>query len=320
MFAFILILATLLIAACAAFFSVTGIGHLFAGAMIPVMIMAGALEFGKLVSVSYLYRYWHIASKALRTYLISASIVLMVITSMGIYGYLTSAYASVATNSQASLNQISLIDTRKQSISQQVTDITKRLDDLNTSRQTTQATLNEVVGKLQYGNNRTTQNAQRQLDAIDHQAVSLQRQRDSLLSRQDSLDTQKTQLQTQVNSDTRIGTFVYVARALGTSLDNVVKWFTLVIVLVFDPLSVSLVLAYNSIIKQKQIPTPIKFFTPEKQNKSEEKSEIVKAVEEVYSGESESKLPYYMQSDYDWERDVRWHSDPQARAWRTAKG
>ena len=88
--------SALLIAACAALFSVTGIGKLFAGAAVSAMVMASALELGKLVGVSFLYRYWEEIPKALKSYMSIASVVLILITSAGIYGYLSSAYAKVA--------------------------------------------------------------------------------------------------------------------------------------------------------------------------------------------------------------------------------
>ena len=88
--------SALLIAACAALFSVTGIGKLFAGAAVSAMVMASALELGKLVGVSFLYRYWEEIPKALKSYMATASVILILITSAGIYGYLSSAYAKVA--------------------------------------------------------------------------------------------------------------------------------------------------------------------------------------------------------------------------------
>ncbi len=86
----------LLIAGCAGFFSVIGIGDLFEGNMpwikTAVIIMAASLEVGKLVAASFLYRYWKKTSVGLRTYLFAAVLVLMAITSFGIYGFLSKAF------------------------------------------------------------------------------------------------------------------------------------------------------------------------------------------------------------------------------------
>ena len=93
-------LSALLIAGSAAFFSVFGLSKLFAGATLSVIIMAGSLEFAKLVTASLLYQYWGTINKFLKGYLMIACFVLMVITSGGIYGFLSGAYQSTATKSE----------------------------------------------------------------------------------------------------------------------------------------------------------------------------------------------------------------------------
>ena len=93
-------LSALSVSASAAFYSVFGLSHLFAGASTEVIIMAGALEFAKLVVASLLYQYWNVINKWLRAYLMSAVFILMVITSGGIYGFLSGAYQSTATQSE----------------------------------------------------------------------------------------------------------------------------------------------------------------------------------------------------------------------------
>ena len=96
LFPIIIALAALSVSCSAAFYSVYGLGKLFAGASTQVMIMAGSLEFAKLVIASALYQYWDSINKILRTYLTIAIIVLMTITSAGIYGFLTGAYQMVS--------------------------------------------------------------------------------------------------------------------------------------------------------------------------------------------------------------------------------
>ena len=91
-FPLLLGISALLIALCAAFFSVYGISTLFAGASMSVMIMASSLEIGKLVATTFLYRYWNKCQTYLKTYLVGAIFILMLVTSMGIFGYLSAAY------------------------------------------------------------------------------------------------------------------------------------------------------------------------------------------------------------------------------------
>src|SRR6266568_7484034 len=97
------------IALVAAFFSVYGISTLFAGAFVSTAIMASVLEVGKLVSVTYLYRYWNKTKKWLAAYLSVAMAVLMLITSGGIFGYLSSAYQKSSTQYKANQDQVALV-------------------------------------------------------------------------------------------------------------------------------------------------------------------------------------------------------------------
>ena len=97
-YAIILGFTAILLAVTAAYFSVFGLSKLFIGAALSVIIMAGTLEFSKIVIVSFLHQYWQKLSKGLRTYLLLGTIVLMIITSAGIYGFLSSAYSKVSTD------------------------------------------------------------------------------------------------------------------------------------------------------------------------------------------------------------------------------
>ncbi len=95
-FPFLIAFSALSVSASAAFYSISGLSKLFAGASLQVIIMASSLEVAKLVIASLLYQYWNSINKALRTYLVTAAVVLVLITSMGIYGYLSNAYQSTA--------------------------------------------------------------------------------------------------------------------------------------------------------------------------------------------------------------------------------
>ena len=92
LFPYLVGLAALLVAGSAAFYSVFGLSKLFSGAALAVVIMAGSLEFAKLVTASFLYRYWDEINKIMKTYLIVGVVTLVVITSAGIFGFLSNAY------------------------------------------------------------------------------------------------------------------------------------------------------------------------------------------------------------------------------------
>ena len=107
-------LSALSVSASAAFYSVYGLSKLFAGATLEVVIMAGSLEFAKLVTASLLYQYWDTINKGLRTYLTVATIVLVLITSMGIYGFLSAAYQDTYRQLIVKENQTSFLEQKKE--------------------------------------------------------------------------------------------------------------------------------------------------------------------------------------------------------------
>ena len=125
--------AALLVAACAAFFSVTGLSKLFAGASLEVILMAGSLELAKLISAGFLYNYWQKLNKLLRGYLSVAIVILMLITSAGIYGFLTSAYKKTSDELGVYDKQVEVIELKKQRFSEELANYDEERTQLNQS-------------------------------------------------------------------------------------------------------------------------------------------------------------------------------------------
>jgi flagellar biosynthesis chaperone FliJ len=241
------------IAGCAALFSVTGIGTLFAGAAASAMVMASALELGKLVGISFLYRYWSEIPKALKSYMSVASVVLILITSAGIYGYLSSAYAKVAADIQIYNSQISTLD-------EEIKRKTARLDQIISLRGQQENRIDNLISKSTTGSNTAVRSAQNSLTELNRTATTLQREINQTSAQRDSLRAKSLTKEVEINTNSDIGTFVYISKAIGVELDTVVKWFILIIVLVFDPLSICLVLAYNFLVKREEPEEEIKTF------------------------------------------------------------
>jgi hypothetical protein len=238
MFIFLLSLASLLVAGSAAFFSVLGIASLFSGCYYQVMVMAGALEFAKLIATSFLYRYWSRTNIFLRTYLLIAVGILMIITSAGIFGYLSSAYQKNASKNTLDDNKIALIENQKASVNDEIQQIQGRINTLNEARKSQEARLPSM----------SSRNARIVYEDIKQSSTEVK----SLTERLQTLQTTKfekdnsiIELKTDTSKANDIGTFKFVAASFNTPLDTVVKIFILVLVSVFDPLSVSLVLALN---------------------------------------------------------------------------
>ena len=118
---FIIAISALSVSASAAFYSVSGLSKLFAGATFEVIIMAGSLEVAKLVTASLLYQYWDTINKTLRAYLSIATIILVLITSMGIYGFLSAAYQETYQKLSINENRIEFLDQKREFYQQDVT-------------------------------------------------------------------------------------------------------------------------------------------------------------------------------------------------------
>ena len=110
LFPFIIAFSALSVSGSAAFYSVFGLSKLFAGAQFEVIIMAGSLEVAKLVIASLLYQYWDTINKLLRLYLTIAATILVLITSMGIYGFLSAAYQDTYANLLVNHNKIEFLE------------------------------------------------------------------------------------------------------------------------------------------------------------------------------------------------------------------
>lgn len=245
MFKYIVLGTALLLAFCAALFSITGIVSLFSGAMLSVGLMACAIELGKLTTISLLYRHWHDLTKNLKRYLIVALFLASTITTVGIYGYLSSAYATAASEIKGTENQIVLATTQQQSLNDQIKRQTDRIQQLQSFRGQQENRLDKLVG------HKGLKDQQNSVMAADKQIQALQNDLTALSNRRDSLEATKTQLHNGIASNGHLGSFYYVSQVLGVKLDTVAKWFILIIVLVFDPLSISLLLSYNIIVRKE---------------------------------------------------------------------
>lgn len=305
------------VALCAAVFSVTGIAKLFAGAALSAGVMAAALELGKIVSISFLYQYWKEIPRTLKSYLSIAAVVLMIITSAGIYGYLSAAYAKVAATPLALSADIKTAEGRIKTLEDEINRKNQRLDQLITLRAQQENRLDSLIARSTTGNSSAVRNAQNGLTAADRNVTTLQQEVSKLSAQRDSLNGLSIAKQVEIETDGDIGTFVYIAKILGTDLDTVVKWFTLIIVLVFDPLAVALVIAVNFLIKNKH--NNIEYTKKEEVNFSQEPYEVYippspTPVEETIAPVSfiGNDPQFYLRGDFDWSKRHLWEGYPPA--------
>ena len=221
-------LSALLIAGSAAFFSVFGLSKLFAGATLAVIIMAGSLEFGKIVGASFLYRYWNSIANWLKIYMTVGVVTLVGITSAGIFGFLSNAY------------QGATIEFEKQSTTLLYKE--DRLEQLEEDKIYLKQELEQSVNSLP--DNYPT--AKRKLrEEYNPKVLELN---DEILDIKQDISDLKVEL---VETGVDVGPAIYLARAFDTDIDTVVKFFIFILIFVFDPMAVSLVIAYNVVVRKE---------------------------------------------------------------------
>ena len=278
----------LLIALCAAFFSVYGISTLFAGAAVSVMIMASALEIGKLIATTFLYRYWSKCSKLLKTYLAISIVVLMAITSLGIFGYLSSAYQKSSIEYVITQEKIQNTESQKGFYQSQIESSRKRITELTKIRDSQENRLSGVLNNEFLTRNplQLKQLQQQTVDLITQTENDIRDENKKIQSNSDGIQkvnesVNKLKLGAADKKD--VQTFKFVADALGVSLDVVARWFIISIIFVFDPLAICLILAYNVAVYKREDSTVY--------DKTDSKKEIIsQKSEKVLLKASEPKL------------------------------
>jgi len=254
LFPFIIALSALSVSASAAFYSVYGLSKLFAGATFEVIIMAGSLEVAKLVTASLLYQYWDTINKTLRTYLTVATIVLVLITSMGIYGFLSAAYQDTYRQLTIKENQTSFLEQKKDFYELDVTrydEELKRISDnigvlSNAKSQTIQVRDTSVAGGV-----RTTIStselrlATKRIEAEEENRKNVQAKREIAADSLQKYQLQILELENNFDVAGELGPLEYLSGLTGTPMDRIINVLLLVIIFVFDPLAISLVVAAN---------------------------------------------------------------------------
>ena len=307
LFPLLIALSALAVSGSAAFYSVFGLSKLFAGASTQVIIMAGSLEFAKLVVASLLYQYWDTINKWLRSYLAIACFVLMIITSGGIYGFLSGAYQSTATKSELLDKSLLILEQKQVRFEEQKTDLTLEKTQINKSIADLRVSLSNPQQVSWYDKNSetvitsTSSSARR---ALQEELKTTTTDRDNLnLKLEAVLDsinkTDMALLEKEIsNEDQReLGPLKYLASTTGWPMDKVVNYFLLLIVFVFDPLAIALVVAANMSFAQIRKPEDVEIGDkPIEDNTTEPSESLKQGVKEIEIDEDYfSELQDYIQ-------------------------
>jgi len=319
-FILLLTISSLALAGTAAYFSVFGLAKLFYGAGIGIIILASVLEFSKLVAVSYVYRYWEIISKWLRLYYIFGIIFIMILTSMGIYGFLTSAYQKSANKVEIRDSQIKIAENKKNLFISQLDRVNKaiesgnnRINNLTGVRNLQEKRLTDLydVNKVSSAKRTETQisGADEQIKFLNQDITDKMKQSSTI---NDSISFYDQKIIEYKASDvsSEVGPLKYLSDLTGIPMNKVVNILVLLIIFVFDPMAIALLIGVNQLtmmdkgkdkspLNDEKVKLPfIKHFKRKKNEEKEENDNI--------SDENKQKMIYNKKLDFE---EIKENSD-----------
>jgi hypothetical protein len=263
-FPYIVLAAAFSLAASAAYYSVFGLSKLFSSQATAVIILASTLEISKLISASYLHRYWSQITVMMRVYLTTAVVILMMITSLGIYGFLVSSYQDTAYRLQNLETIVANHETKKNRFQTQLNATTreKQAVDKNVMKLTNALSSNQIQYVDRNGNQVIKTDAsnrkayEKQLDISMMRLQELTKREASLSDSVTSIELKITDLQTSSTVAAEVGPLKYIAQITGETMDTVVNWLIIMLILVFDPLAIILLISANKILHVQEIVRP----------------------------------------------------------------
>lgn len=262
-FPLIIALSALSVSASAAFYSVTGLSMLFAGVSTAVIILGTSLELAKLVIATLLYQYWNKLNKILRTYLTIAAAVLILITSAGIYGFLSSGYQKTADQTSIIDSRVASLETKKKLFEETRDNILREKQSIaglqGTLSQSSTTQYTDKKGNLVVrSNNAIIRNIESASKSNEKLSGKIEVVNDSIFS----LESRILETKTTAIGESELGPLKYLNKLTGVAMDRIINWYILVIIFVFDPLAIALVIAANFAFSQLRR-TPIYKLTEE---------------------------------------------------------
>jgi len=251
-------LSALFVAFNAAFFSVSGLSKLFAGASLSVMLMASSLELAKLITAGYLYNYWEKINKAFRVYLSIGVVILILITSLGIYGFLTAAFQDTFNVYSVTEKQRSFLQQKEKFWADDVARYDVELGRISeniatlSNAKATGIQVRDTTSTTGFRNTISTTElrlSQQRIAVEEQNRKEVQSKREVAADSLQSIQLKILDLDTDTDIGSELGPLQYLSGLLDKPMDQIINWFILIIIFVFDPLAVALVIAFNNALK-----------------------------------------------------------------------
>ena len=240
-FGYILLFIALLISSVAAFYSIAGLTAIFAAAFWPIVIMGGVLELGKIITTVWLHKYWDRVAVQFKLYLVPAIAILILITSMGIFGFLSKAHLYQAEPAGDISSQVQIFDDKIKTERDNIEAARKALKQMDAQvdeklSRTTDDRGAERAVQIRRAQAKERNNLQNEISSAQKKISSLQEQRAPVAS-------QARKVEAEVGPIKYIAALIYGDNPDANLLEKAVRWVIILIVLVFDPLALVLILA-----------------------------------------------------------------------------
>jgi|LakMenE18May11ns_1017448.scaffolds.fasta_scaffold9909522_2 hypothetical protein len=294
---FLVALSALLLSASAAFFSVYGLSKVFAGAGVSVIIMASVLEGSKLIAAYSLHQNKDILPTSLKTYLSIAIVVLMLITSAGIYGFLSNAYQITSNKNNIAESKINIVraksnnlTTRLKSLEDEKESIIKDITELRNglSNGTMVSYIDRKSGeKVTSSSSETRKSLESQLNDATKRRDNVSDKIEEISSQVDGFEISILNMETNNDAAAELGPIIYLSKVTNLPMDNLMNYFILMIIFVFDPFAITLVITVSYLVNNLSKSTKKDDFARNNSDildiLKDEETDITQAYEEVTS-------------------------------------
>ena len=304
--------SALFVAFNAAFFSVSGLSKLFAGAAFSVIIMASSLELAKLITAGYLYNYWDKINKSFRIYLSGAVLILILITSLGIYGFLTSAFQSTFNQFSVSEKQLSFLQQKEKFWADDVarydielSRISENISTLSNAR-ATGIQVRDTASTTGFRNTISTTElrlSQKRIGVEEQNRKDVQAKREVVADSLQTIQLKILDVESDEGVSSELGPLQYLSGLLDKPMDVIINWFILIIIFVFDPLAVALVIAFSNAVKVDRGETDKKKVITKRELYGEEPNDDSDTFMQgtIYNDDIEDDIDY--DTDDEWDED-----------------
>lgn len=238
------LLAALSLSTVAAYYSIIGLTAIFAGAVIPIIVMGSILEVGKITTTVWLRKYWHRSGIMLKLYLVPAVVLLAFLTSMGIFGFLSKAHSDQSLVSGDVQGKLAIYDEKIKTARENIEADRRQLKQMDEAVDQVMARSTSEEGATKANNIRKSQ--QRDRTALAKDIEANQKLVSSLNDEAAPIRAENRKVEAEVGPIKYIAAFIYGDNPDSNLLERAVRWVIILIVAVFDPLAIALVLAANA--------------------------------------------------------------------------